>query len=500
MKQSAHRQLSLIILVILATFNLGSGSFSRASRSPSASHPVGRNPQSAIKWVHLSSKDGKLPTPGESTQQTGSLVADFDKDGVNDFVLSFRKIAPALVWYRRGASDWSRYVIEKEFLTVEAGGAAFDIDGDGDQDIVFGGDSQSNQVWWWENPSPNFDPQVSWKRRLIKNDGKRQHHDQAFGDFKGAGRAQLAFWNQGAKTIFLADIPKDPRNAEPWRSTPIFSGEAGEVGDKGAFKYPEGMAVADVDADGKVDLLAGNFWLKHEGGDKFRPIRIGTIGGRIAAGKLIKSSRYLQVVIAPGDGVGPLRWYECKGDPAKSEDWVGHDLAGRDLIHGHSLALGDINGDGYPDIFAAEMAKWTERKPESDNAAATAWIFYGDGKGNFRKTELVVGHGFHEARVADLDGDGDPDILNKPYNWEAPRVDVWLNNGAGARKHGYEVHPHGNGTLFDLLAAELKPEFVSFELDVFWAFHGGQDPVATTLFTGAGVRFLPRPQPTNPSP
>jgi hypothetical protein len=36
--------------------------------------------------------------------------------------------------------------------------------------------------------------------------------------------------------------------------------------------------------------------------------------------------------------------------------------------------------------------------------------------------------------VADLDGDGDLDILNKPYNWEVPRVDVWLNNGTGTRR------------------------------------------------------------------
>src|SRR5262249_57809635 len=44
--------------------------------------------------------------------------------------------------------------------------------------------------------------------------------------------------------------------------------------------------------------------------------------------------------------------------------------------------------------------------------------------------------------------------------------------------HGYEFQPYGEGTLFDLLATELKPEFVTFELDVFWAFHGGQEPVA----------------------
>src|SRR5262245_6397837 len=101
-----------------------------------------------IQWQRLSSKNGDLPVPGESTQQTGSLVADLDKNGINDFVLSFRKVAPALVWYRRTEKGWDRYVIEKDFLTVEAGGAAYDIDGDGDEDLVFGGDWQSNQVWW----------------------------------------------------------------------------------------------------------------------------------------------------------------------------------------------------------------------------------------------------------------------------------------------------------------------------------------------------------------
>jgi sugar phosphate isomerase/epimerase/acetyl esterase/lipase len=53
--------------------------------------------------------------------------------------------------------------------------------------------------------------------------------------------------------------------------------------------------------------------------------------------------------------------------------------------------------------------------------------------------------------------------------------------------HGYEFHPHGDGTLFDLIVKETKPEFVRFEMDVFWVVHPGQDPVK--LLEKYGNRF-----------
>jgi len=47
----------------------------------------------------------------------------------------------------------------------------------------------------------------------------------------------------------------------------------------------------------------------------------------------------------------------------------------------------------------------------------------------------------------------------------------------GYHPHGYEFKPLDDGsTLFDLLVKETKPEFVMFEMDVFWITHPGVDP------------------------
>jgi sugar phosphate isomerase/epimerase len=53
--------------------------------------------------------------------------------------------------------------------------------------------------------------------------------------------------------------------------------------------------------------------------------------------------------------------------------------------------------------------------------------------------------------------------------------------------HGYEFQPYSQGTLFDLLMAETKPEFVRYQMDIFWIVHPGQDPVK--LLERYGSRF-----------
>ncbi len=380
--------------------------------------PVSPAMTGELAWTHLSSTTGDLPVPYVSTQQTASLVLDIDQDGVNDFVIGSRQEGkPSLVWYRRTTTGWEQYVIEDTTLDIEAGGAFYDITGNGAPDIVMGGDYQSNEIWWWENPYPNYDPDVPWQRYVIKNSGENMHHDMIFGDFTDDGQTELIFWNQRVTRIFMAPIPADPRATQPWPYTEIYAGAG------------EGMAQADIDGDGKPNLIAGGRWFKHIEGTNFTAYSIddSQYEGRIAAGDLTGNGRP-EVVMVPGDGIGRLKWYECTGDPTDPGCWVGHDLLGFDVDHGHSLAIADINRDGHLDIFCAEM------RLNGGNPDAKMWIFLGDGQGNFTTTEVATGFDNHESRVADLTGNGRLDILGKPYNWETPRIDIWLNPGeSGAR-------------------------------------------------------------------
>ena len=403
--------------MILGVSAIGLAAYIEAMTLPRAAS------SSTIEWTHLSSTNGDLPPPGDATQQTASLILDVDQDGLNDFVIGSRQGGPALVWYQRQADGWTKYLIDDANLAIEAGGAFHDIDGDGNLDIVMGGDISSNKVWWWENPFPNYAPNTPWIRREIKNSGANKHHDQIFGDFDGDGQAELVFWNQNDQALFMADIPADPKNTQPWSYTPIYTWSSG--------KAHEGLAKADIDGDGQIDLIGGGRWFKHNGDMSYTAniIDDNQRFTRAAAGQLKEGGRP-EVVFVAGDQPGPLGWYEWTGSA-----WIGQDLLGFDVENGHSLEIIDINGDGKLDIFVAEM------RLNGANEDARMWLFLGDGQGNFIQAEVATGFGNHESKAADLDGDGDIDILGKPFNWETPRVDIWLNLSCDKPSfHGWKRH------------------------------------------------------------
>lgn len=74
------------------------------------------------------------------------------------------------------------------------------------------------------------------------------------------------------------------------------------------------------------------------------------------------------------------------------------------------------------------------------------------------------------------------------FTVEQARQEVGLFNSWGERlrqqglsfcfhPHGYEFQREGDGTVFDVMAKEMKPGVADFEMDIFWIAYPGQDPV-----------------------
>lgn len=383
----------------------------------------------AVKWVEVTSKNGDIEVPNSGKQQTSAAVGDIDMDKINDFCISERTSAPGMVWYRRLSDGWKRYIVEDSICFIEAGTVIFDVDNDGDNDIIAGGESKTNQVWWWENPYPDFDRPEGWRRYLIRNTGGNKVHDQIVGDFDGDKKTDLVFWAQGDKTLYYVKIPSRPKIQSEWKLIPVYryfsDSQMMQHGTYPSWKQTnehEGLAADDIDGDGICDIVGGGLWFKYLGNDSFS---CNVVDGaytfsRSAAGQLIKGGRP-EIVMVVGDGLAPMYIYEYQ-----KNTWVKKMIV-PEVSNGHSLAILDFNNDGYHDIWYAEMTLGGYKN-------AVNRILFGDGKGNFGN-ELIISRGIdlHDSEIIDLDGDGDYDVLGKPYDGEAPAIFIWLQNGTGKK-------------------------------------------------------------------
>jgi hypothetical protein len=384
------------------------------ARAAAESHRA--QPRSDLEFRHhFASLD--LPSDRGQGDYGLTALADLDRDGDLDFVCGGRIPRPErLYWFEyRGPEDWVRHDVGTDYRS-DVGLAALDVDGDGWFDLVCSG-------VWYRNPGK---PRDSAFERISFAEKAAGAHDILVADVDGDRRADVLMMGDGRTALNALcwfSIPADPR--QPWVRHEIGPGIHGAITPAGAF---------DIDGDSDLDVARGDTWYENRDGKglDWRPHKDLPMGRSGPYGICVRSA------VADLDGDGRPELVLADADIAESKvavlwnrggkgtDWRKRELP-QSFRYGslHALAVADLNGDGRPDIVANEQE---ELMPEGrGDPRWIAWENLGDGR--FAERILLDQRlGGHELQVGDVDGDGDIDIVSKP--WSASP-----GNGADGKIH-----------------------------------------------------------------
>jgi hypothetical protein len=291
------------------------------------------------------------------------LLVDIDLDGDLDAIVND---AFGLLIYRRVGSRRSFHfqqgVLPQPVGSGRMAPAVGDLNGDGYPDIFAGG--CCGWVYFGsENPPPVDPPKdVVWfnngRGGFIKSD---QSFDLfgtesiALGDLDGDGDLDAFFGNSFSYLDQTRKLVQNQPNTVWFNDGKGSFADSGQrLGDSETFS----VALGDLDGDGDLDAFAGNagqdeVWINaggEQGGAPGTFILGSTVGG---------AERTRSVELADLDGDGDLDAFVVYQDSARI--WINDGAAGftagqrLSFKRQHALALGDLNGDGHPDIFAGSV-------------------------------------------------------------------------------------------------------------------------------------------------
>ena len=250
------------------------------------------------------------------------------------------------------------------------------------------------------------------------------------------------------------------------RNKPMFSpAQDGfiKVGD-----HPADLVTADVNKDGKLDLITANLESKDitvllgDGVGGFRqtsgsPFKVKNPAHHIVAGDLNKDENLdltltfhdsYEIMILVGDGKGNFGELKTVVEAVQAEK-----------AHNHGLALADLNGDKNLDFIT------------SNTGVNSVSVLLGNGKLNFKHSEgspFRVGKWPYPLVIADVNRDSYPDILTP--NFGGASTSVLFGDGKGNYSSNKESIIKVASTPYFLTAGDLnndqKPDLVTSHNDI----------------------------------
>ncbi|MET1260972.1 PKD domain-containing protein [Flagellimonas sp. DF-77] len=352
---------------------------------------------------------------------------DIDGDGLKDIVTGGW-------WYRNpgtASGTWDRFDIGGTFANVAH---VYDFDGDGDMDL-FGTEGAYigvDLVWAQNDGSGNFTVYTDIPAGTAVG-GEEFIAGLAGGVYEENGPYQMAItWNRGEggnSEVQMVTVPADPVNGT-WTVENIHPTSLGE-----------GLSNGDIDGDGDLDLFQAGNWLRNDSGSWTlfsTGITFPTTFDRNRLSDIDRDGD-LDGVVGQIGGSQELAWFEAPADP--TQPWT-KNVIEADIDAVLSMDVVDFDFDGDDDVIVGE---WRNQYKlfafENDLCDSGTWI----------KHELDAGGGtidHHDgAQVADIDNDGDLDVVSQGWRSVVPRV---YENGTFSPSNRIPIADAGNDITMTL--------------------------------------------------